>query len=98
MCRPLVDFVAKAPLRPQTVWQEPPMPLAIPGSTKVALADGSVVTVRSLGEPAAERLLLLACGLAHPRPDIPKFERDTEGVKVILAPQSEWIDPPDQWW
>jgi len=98
MCRPLVDFVAKAPLRAHTVWQEPPTPLAIPGSTKVALSDGSVVTVRSLGEPAAERLLLLACGLAHPRPDIPKFERDTDGVKVIVPQQSEWTELPDQWW
>lgn len=98
MCNPLVDFVTEAPPHPQTRWEEVPMALAIPASTNVALANGTVDKIRSLREPAAERLLLLAYGLAHPRPDIPKYERDTEGVKVASRALEAWNELPDHWW
>jgi hypothetical protein len=98
MCGQLRANAVDKPLLPGEAWEEPPSPLAIPLNTKVALADGTIVPVRSLSEPAVSRLLLLACGLAHPRPDIPKYERDVEGVKHSRSSSATVFELPDKWW
>ena len=98
MCGPVTEPLRRAPPRHGTRWEDEPCPLSIPAATKVALPGGQVMPLGTLNDPAAKRLCLLAYGLAHPRPDIPKYERDHEGVRVEIKVREP---PPEQtghWW
>lgn len=81
-CDLVTERLRRSPPRHAARWQDAPCTLGIPNATKVALPGGDTVALRTLNEPIAERLCLLAYGLSHPRPDIPKYERDAEGVRV----------------
>lgn len=81
-CDVVTERLRTSPPRHAARWQDAPCTLGIPASTKVAQPGGDIVALRTLNEPVAERLCLLAYGLSHPRPDIPKYERDADGVRV----------------
>ena len=83
-CEPLVERCTKTP--PQgSSWQQCPARLLVPANVNVVAPDSSVKSLRAAGYEDARPLLLLAYGLAHPRPDVPKYERDPIGVVVVKA-------------
>ena len=85
------------PIAPE--WTVKPSRLTLPRATKVVLPGGEIVPLRELGEPQSEPLLLLAYGLAHPRPDIPKYERDVEGVERVVREKDHVPDVvTGHWW
>lgn len=97
-CDLVTERLRKAPFQPGSTWQDPPYQLRIPTTTKVAFFGGNVVPLQMLNEPIAERLCLLAYGLSHPRPDIPEYARDVEGVRDEVKVREQ---PPEQtghWW
>lgn len=81
-CEPLVERMCKAPPR-GIRWREPPSRLLVPADVSIISPGGVLNSLRSAGFEDARPLLLLAYGLAHPRPDVPKFERDRDGVVVV---------------
>ncbi len=81
-CDVVTERLRTSPPRHAGRWQDAPCTLGIPASTKVALPGGTIVALHTLNEPVAAKLCLLAYGLSHPRPDIPKYERDADGVRV----------------
>jgi hypothetical protein len=78
-CRPLASQFEKSPGIVKR-WERYPQCLSVPGRARVCLPDGSVSTINELRETAVASLLLLAFGLSHPRPDIPAYDRDEDGV------------------
>ncbi len=98
ICTPVTERMKRDPPRHMSRWEEPPSQLAIPGRTSVMLPTGETVPLKSLQEPHSARLLLLACGLAFRRPDIPKYERDTEGVKIVLREREVPDEFTGHWW
>jgi len=81
-CEPLVERMCKAP--PLCIrWSEQPSRLLVPADVSVISPSGVLNSLRGAGFESARPLLLLAYGLAHPRPDVPKYERDLEGVVVV---------------
>jgi len=97
-CDLVTERLRTAPPRHRSRWQDAPCTLSIPSSTKVALPGGEALPLRTLSEPVAERLCLLAYGLSHPRPDIPKYERDAEGVHVEAKVREVPDDKTGHWW
>ncbi|MBU0617481.1 MAG: hypothetical protein KKI02_07175, partial [Planctomycetes bacterium] len=97
-CDLVTERLRTAPPRHGGRWQDAPCTLSIPSATKVALPGGDAVPLRTLNEPVAERLCLLAYGLSHPRPDIPKYERDAEGVRVEIKVREVPPEFTGQWW
>lgn len=81
-CEPLVERSSKTPPQGGN-WKEVPSRLLVPAKVSVVAPDGSVQSLRKAGFEDARPLLLLAYGLAHPRPDVPKFDRDADGVVVV---------------
>jgi len=81
MCAPLVDKIRKF-LPRDTRWGVQPSRLLVPANVSVLSPSGVMRSLKDAGFEDARSLLLLAYGLAHPRPDVPKYERDREGVVV----------------
>ena len=80
-CPPMMDRVRKVPPRGSR-WEQKPSLLGVPRSSRVT--DGTdATTLHQSGLEQQASLLLLAYGLAYPRPEIPKFERDVEGVRRV---------------
>ncbi len=67
-------------------WQRPPELLSVPSGSRVSMPDGSLTTLKAVADSTAASLLLLAYGLAHPRPDIPPYDRDRDGVPKPPTP------------
>lgn len=97
-CSLVTEPLRRAPPRHHTRWQDAPYSLSIPSATNVALPGGDIVRLETLSEPVAERLCLLAYGLSHPRPDIPKYERDAEGVRVEVKVREPPAEQTGHWW
>jgi len=82
-----------------TYWREEPSRLAIPSTTRVALPDGTVVPFSRTSENSSGHLLILAYGLASPRPDIPRYERDSGLVLPVKeASLLDELKPEGHWW
>ncbi|MCX5688978.1 MAG: hypothetical protein NTV94_04190 [Planctomycetota bacterium] len=80
--RPAVEQFRKNPgMAGCKEWMEEPRQLAVPTSSLVRLADRRSVSLKDAGETAIAPLLILAYGLSHPRPDIPEYARDKDGVR-----------------
>lgn len=87
-CTPLVERSAKTP--PQgSGWKEAPARLLVPSNASVVAPDGSLLSIRKATFEDARPLLLLAYGLAHARPDVPKFDRDRDGVVVVKTERTQ---------
>lgn len=81
-CSPLVERIRRAP--PQGMnWSVGPSQLLVPEHISVVDSEGDLGTLGSRGYDHERPLLLLAYGLSHPRQDMIKFARDTEGVVVV---------------
>jgi len=80
-------------------WRAPPSQLTVPMSTRVVFQNDGVMTLGDLKRPGLGSLLLIAYGLAFRRPDIPRYDRDAEGVHPA-APQANDSDDrlSGQWW
>jgi len=98
MCAPMTERIEREPPQYMAEFEDAPSSLSIPGRARVILPSGEQVRLGSLGESRAARLLLLACGLSYRRPDIPKYERDAEGVQVENRKRGVLVEFPDQWW
>jgi hypothetical protein len=98
MCAPMTERMESQPPRHMAAWEEPPATLSIPNRTRVLLPSGESVPLGSLREQHAARLLLLACGLSYRRPDIPKYERDAEGVHAKVTERELPVEFTGQWW
>lgn len=83
-CAPLVEISSKKPLE-GNIWKYVPLRLLVPSTESVVAPNGSIQALGKAGFDDARPLLLLAYGLAHPRPDVPKFIRDSEGVVYIKS-------------
>lgn len=98
MCMPMIERMESQPPQHMAAWEEPPTTLSIPNRTRVLLPSGETVPLGSLCERHAARLLLLACGLSYRRPDIPKYERDAEGVQTQVKEREVPVEFTGQWW
>lgn len=98
MCEPMTKRIERQPPRHMAEWEEAPESLSIPSRTRVMLPSGETVPLKSLGEPHAARLLLLACGLSYRRADIPKYERDKEGVQYETKEPEIPVEFTGHWW
>ena len=76
-------------------WAEEPEQLPVPPRLRVVLPDGEQATLAQLKETAVRPLLLLAYGLATPRPEIPRFDRDHVGVAAPEPDPDRWQLSPD---
>jgi hypothetical protein len=86
-----------SPIAPR--WDEVPANLTVPVTSGVVFADGNTSSLHAVQENGAARLLLLSYGLAHPRPDIPKYDRDRDGVKGREPCEAPVVEPPSgHWW
>lgn len=79
-------------------WEEEPEYLSVLASNKTIDADGHIGSLEAKPRNEALRLLLLSYGLAHRQVDIPKYERDAEGVKRESGPEPIVEAPSGHWW
>lgn len=85
-----------SPIAP--TWAESPRPLVVSMSNKAVFPDGTIASLDSACHKEAARLLLLSYGLAHRQVDIPKYDRDADGVTKEKEPGPD-VDPPTgHWW
>jgi hypothetical protein len=79
-------------------WREPPSQLSIPASTRVVFEDEGIMTLGDFQQPGLGSLLLVAYGLAFRRPDIPKYERDRDGVHQPPPKSAPEDRHEGHWW
>lgn len=95
---PVRELISKCPPVAAS-WDDQPSLLSLPSSTRIALPGGEILSLQQAREARTGSLLLLAYGLANPRPDIPKYDRDKDGVKRPSEENDlDSLKPDGHWW